>query len=67
MCERVQQPLLVIHGDNDAIRPYAAGIALAELTGGTLVTVDGGGHAPHCRDPVVVNRTIKRFVDRIGR
>jgi len=67
VCERVQQPLLVIHGDNDAIRPYAAGTALAELTGGTLVTVDGGGHAPHCRDPVVVNRTIKRFVDRIGR
>jgi pimeloyl-ACP methyl ester carboxylesterase len=65
VCGRVRQPLLVIHGDQDAIRPHAAGAALAELTGGTLVTVAGGGHAPHCRDPIQVNRLIKRFVDRI--
>ena len=67
VCVRVHQPLLVIHGTDDVIRPYAAGAALAELTGGTLVTIDGGGHAPNCRDPVVVNREIKRFVDRLGR
>jgi pimeloyl-ACP methyl ester carboxylesterase len=67
VCARVLQPVLVIHGDQDAIRPYAAGAALAESTRGTLVTVQGGGHAPHCRDPVQVNHLIKRFVDGIAR
>ena len=28
------------------VRPYAEGEALAELTGGSLVTVAGGGHGP---------------------
>ena len=62
VCERVRQPVLVIHGDEDAIRPYAAGVALAEVTGGSLVTVAGGGHAPHCRDPVLVNRALREFI-----
>jgi len=62
MCERVRCPVLVIHGDGDAIRPHAQGAALAELVGGRLVTVDGGGHSPHLRDPVFVNRTIEEFV-----
>ena len=62
VCERVHQPVLVIHGDEDAIRPYAAGVALAELTGGSLVTVKGGGHAPHCRDPILVNRLLTEFI-----
>ncbi|HEY1278813.1 MAG TPA: alpha/beta hydrolase [Acidimicrobiales bacterium] len=64
---RVRQPVLVIHGDDDAVRPYATGVAVAELTGGSLVTVAGGGHAPHCRHPVVVNRLIQRFVDTVRR
>jgi pimeloyl-ACP methyl ester carboxylesterase len=66
MCARVRRPVLVIHGDEDAIRPHAAGAALAELTGGTLVTVAGGGHAPHCREPVQVNLLVKRFVETLG-
>ena len=37
-------PVLVIHGDEDAIRPHAQGAALAEATGGALVTIEGGGH-----------------------
>ena len=43
---------------------YAAGVALAELTGGSLVTIKGGGHAPHCRDPVLVNRLLTEFVSK---
>jgi predicted glycosyltransferase len=66
VCARVRQPVLVIHGDEDAIRPHAAGAALAALTDGTFVTVEGGGHAPHCRDPVPVNLLIERFVDGFG-
>jgi pimeloyl-ACP methyl ester carboxylesterase len=67
LCARVHRPVLVIHGTDDAIRPYAAGAALAELTCGALVTVEGAGHAPHLRDPVHMNQVIKRFVDTVGR
>jgi pimeloyl-ACP methyl ester carboxylesterase len=67
MAGHVRQPVLVIHSDRDAVRPYATGVAVAELTGGSLVTVEGGGHAPHCRHPVVVNGLIQQFVDRIRR
>ena len=38
------------------------GAALAELTGGTLVTLEGSGHAPHARDPVKVNLLLRDFV-----
>lgn len=65
VCRRVTVPMLVIHGDEDRIRTYASGAALAEATGGQLVTIEGGGHAPQARDPVLVNRLIEQFVDRI--
>jgi predicted glycosyltransferase len=42
----------------------ALGARLAELTGGSLLQVAGGGHAPLTRDPVLVNRAIEEFVDR---
>jgi pimeloyl-ACP methyl ester carboxylesterase/predicted glycosyltransferase len=65
VCERVSAPVLVIHSDNDHISPHARGDALAHLTGGELITIAGGGHGPQSRDPVVVNRLIEEFVDRI--
>ena len=65
VCARVTAPVLVIHGDDDRIRPYASGVALAELTGGRLVTIGGGGHGPQARDPIVVNRLIEQFVDTV--
>ncbi len=64
-CERVRCPVLVIHGDDDAIRPHRDSEALAELTGGRLVTIEGGGHGPHARDPVAVNRLISAFVQQL--
>jgi pimeloyl-ACP methyl ester carboxylesterase/predicted glycosyltransferase len=62
LVERIQCPVLVIHGSDDAIRPHASGAALAELTGGTLVTIEGGGHNPPARDPVKVNLVLRDFV-----
>ena len=62
VCERVRCPVLVIHGDCDALQPHARGAALADVTGGDLVTVAGGGHAPLLRDPVFVNHRIEEFV-----
>ena len=59
---RVRCPVLVIHGLDDAIRSHESGATLAELTGGTLVSLDGSGHAPHARDPVKVNLLLRDFV-----
>ncbi|GAC1447668.1 MAG: hypothetical protein PVSMB4_03560 [Ktedonobacterales bacterium] len=61
LARRVRCPVLVIHGDQDAVVPHGRGAALAELTGGTLVTIAGGGHAPLARDPVRVNLLLREF------
>ena len=63
LAERVSCPVLVIHGTADAIRTHQAGVALANLLGGTMVSLDGSGHAPHARDPVKVNLLLRDFVD----
>jgi pimeloyl-ACP methyl ester carboxylesterase len=60
---RVRCPVLVIHGDCDAITPHARGVALAEMTGGRLATLHGSGHIPLARDPVKVNLLLREFVD----
>jgi pimeloyl-ACP methyl ester carboxylesterase len=67
VCKRVRCPVLVLHGDEDAIRPHAQGAALAEATGGRLVTFEGSGHAPHVRHPVKVNLLIRDFVASLER
>ena len=61
-CARVRCPTLVIHGDEDRIRPVTQGAALAEATGGRLVTLEGAGHIPNARDPVKVNLLLREFV-----
>jgi pimeloyl-ACP methyl ester carboxylesterase len=63
ICRRVRCPVLVIHGDQDAVVPYETGVDLARWTGGELVTVHGG-HAPPLRHPVLTNRLIREFTDR---
>jgi pimeloyl-ACP methyl ester carboxylesterase len=63
---RVRCPVLVVHGDEDRLRPLAGGAALAERTGGTLVAIEGGGHCPQARHPVKVNLLIREFVDSLG-
>jgi pimeloyl-ACP methyl ester carboxylesterase/predicted glycosyltransferase len=61
LAARVRCPVLVIHGEADAISPHARGAELARITGGTLATIEGGGHFPHARDPVEVNLLIRDF------
>ncbi|MGA2452560.1 MAG: alpha/beta fold hydrolase [Solirubrobacteraceae bacterium] len=63
ICSRVRCPTLVIHGDEDLVRPHAQGAALAEATGGELVTLQRSGHIPSARDPVKVNLLLREFVD----
>jgi pimeloyl-ACP methyl ester carboxylesterase len=63
---RVRCPVLVVHGAEDRVRPHAAGAAVAELTGGSLVTVEGGGHCPQARHPVRINLLLREFVESLG-
>ena len=67
ICRQVRCPVLVVHGDEDGIVPYETGVALAEWTGGNLVTIRGGGHAPTLRDPVRANLLIREFASRSSR
>jgi pimeloyl-ACP methyl ester carboxylesterase/predicted glycosyltransferase len=61
LCRRVCCPVLVIHGEDDAIASVTRGAALAEQTGGDLLVLEGSGHAPHVRDPVKVNLLLRAF------
>jgi len=65
ICRQVRCPVLVVHGDQDGIVPYDIGVALARWTGGQLVTIHGGGHAPTLRDPVQVNLLIRNFAESV--
>jgi pimeloyl-ACP methyl ester carboxylesterase/predicted glycosyltransferase len=60
-CRRIRCPVLLVHGEEDAIVPYATGVRLAEWAGAPLVTIAGGGHAPPMREPVLTNRLIRDF------
>jgi pimeloyl-ACP methyl ester carboxylesterase len=62
----VRCPVVVVHGTGDAVIPHHHGARLAGLTGGTLVTIEGGGHLPQGRDPVMVNRLIDGVLSQAG-
>ncbi|KRE38138.1 alpha/beta hydrolase [Janibacter sp. Soil728] len=61
LCAQVRCPVLVVHGSEDAVRPSTVGERLADLTGGDLVLVNGGGHGLPAREPVRINQLIKDF------
>jgi UDP:flavonoid glycosyltransferase YjiC (YdhE family) len=46
-------------------QPPARGERMAALTSSKLVTIQGAGHLPHARHPVVVNMLMKEFVDSV--
>ncbi|HEX6871280.1 MAG TPA: alpha/beta fold hydrolase, partial [Micromonosporaceae bacterium] len=61
---KVECPVLLLHGDDDRVSPLSRSEELAELTGGELVVIEGGGHLPLARDPVRVNLLLHRFAER---
>jgi pimeloyl-ACP methyl ester carboxylesterase/predicted glycosyltransferase len=63
LLRRVRCPVLVLHGDRDAIRPHTEGVALADASGGRLITLAGSGHGPHARSPVPVNEALRGFLE----
>jgi pimeloyl-ACP methyl ester carboxylesterase/predicted glycosyltransferase len=65
MCRSLAVPTLTIHGDKDICAHIEKGRAFAEITGGELVVLEGAGHLTPAREPVEVNLSIRRFVDKI--
>jgi pimeloyl-ACP methyl ester carboxylesterase len=59
-------PVLVLHGSDDRVIPLAVGERLAALTRGRLVVLEGSGHIPLAREPVLVNLAIRDFVRSLG-
>ena len=62
LCGRVRCPILVIHGEADAIIPVETGKAFAAATGAQLEVLPGSGHGPAGRIPVKVNHLIEDFI-----
>jgi pimeloyl-ACP methyl ester carboxylesterase/predicted glycosyltransferase len=59
---RVSCPVLTIHGTRDSCQPSRRSELVAEITGGSTLLLDGAGHLPQAREPVVVNHAIRDFV-----
>jgi pimeloyl-ACP methyl ester carboxylesterase len=56
-------PTLVIQGSQDAVVGPARGPAVADaIPHARLITLEGCGHAPHLRDPVMTNLLIRDFL-----
>ncbi len=51
LLSRIDCPILVIHGSDDAVRPCASGARLAELANGALAVLEGSGHSASCARP----------------
>jgi pimeloyl-ACP methyl ester carboxylesterase/predicted glycosyltransferase len=64
MYRKIKCPVLMIHGDNDQIQPYARAQVVAAATGAELVTITGGGHNPLARIPAKCNALINDFLER---
>ena len=64
-CIRDRCPVLIIHGEEDRIQPYARAQLVADvIIGAELVTIPGGGHNPMGRFPAKCNALITDFLDR---
>jgi pimeloyl-ACP methyl ester carboxylesterase len=66
LCERIDCPVHVIHGENDEAAPLEWGRELAERTGGELLMVPDSGHIPAGGWIVRLNLEIRRFVESIA-
>jgi pimeloyl-ACP methyl ester carboxylesterase/predicted glycosyltransferase len=64
LLRQVSCPVLVIHGQGDRCQPFARGERVAEITGGQLLALEGAGHVPQAREPVIVNHAIHEFASR---
>jgi pimeloyl-ACP methyl ester carboxylesterase/predicted glycosyltransferase len=59
----ITAPVLVVQGTADLCQPQGRGRSVVDWTGAELLVLEGSGHLPMARHPVVVNRAIKALVD----
>lgn len=59
-------PVLVVRGTDDRCQPPGRAATLVRLTGAEELVIEGAGHLPMARHPVLVNRAIRAFVDRVN-
>ncbi|HEX6338918.1 MAG TPA: alpha/beta fold hydrolase [Jiangellaceae bacterium] len=64
LAPQISCPVLVIHGDQDAVAPVDLGRSVAKLLDTPIVEFAGAGHCPQARYPVQVNRLLREFIDR---
>lgn len=62
----ISAPVLVVQGTADLCQPQGRGRSVVEWTGAEHLVLEGSGHLPMARHPVVVNRAIKGLVDRVS-
>ena len=62
LLRQIRCPVLAIHGDSDQCQSLRRSELVAKLTGGELLTLEGSGHLPQARHPVVVNQAIGQFL-----
>ncbi|RYB91966.1 alpha/beta hydrolase [Nocardioides oleivorans] len=60
----ITAPVLVVQGTADLCQPPGRGESVVAWTGAEHLVLDGSGHLPMARHPVLVNRALKSFVDR---
>jgi len=68
LCERISQPVLVVQGADDRLRPEQHGRVLAEAIGDNarLVLIEGGGHRTDLRDPVRFSLLLRDFLRAVA-
>ena len=66
LARRVRCPVMVVSAPNDKITSHADAKSLTAATGGELLRVADGGHAPHARKPVPVNLALRGLVEGSG-
>ncbi|MCW2847486.1 MAG: alpha/beta fold hydrolase [Marmoricola sp.] len=65
MLTSVACPVLVVSGTEDRCQPQGRFDTVARLTSAQRLVLEGSGHLPMGRDPVVLNHAIKDFTDRV--
>jgi uncharacterized protein len=67
--QKIEAPVLVMHGDDDHVIPFAQGRALFDRVRGPkeFVTIPNGDHNDLTpRDPQIYWRAVYQFVERVG-
>jgi pimeloyl-[acyl-carrier protein] methyl ester esterase len=67
LCGSLDVPVTIIHGKNDAIWPFEAGVELAQsLPQAELLPIEDSGHAPPIFYPEIVTLAVQRMVESDG-